>query len=136
MENQSTSEYKLSSYNSAGNLIKRLDELWTAAHKDVRQGNYYDWNIILDRLWLEIAGDIKQDAPERTKMKEFNEKITELLPLPFGNMSGFNKNKNDDLLKLSKQYAILRQKEEFIKFTEAKLGLNKAYVDEMEDDLD
>ena len=136
MENVTSSEYKLSSCNSAGNLIKRLDELWTAAHKDVRVGNYHDWNVILDRLWLEIAGDLPEDSTENTKMDSFNTEIVKLLPLPSGNMSGFNKKDKVDYDKLSKQFLSLKKKERYIKFTEAKLGLNKDYVDEMEDDWD
>ena len=38
--------------------------------------------------------------------------------------------------KISKQYLALRKKEMLIKSVENKLGMGKAYVDEMEDDWD
>jgi hypothetical protein len=136
VENVSSEDYKMSSYNSAGNTIKRLDNLWEAAHKDVRVGNYLDWNILLDRIWLEVAGDLKEDAPENKQMDELNREIVKLLPLASGNMHGFNKRESKDILKMSKQYLLLRKKEMLVKRIENKLGLGKAYVDEMEDDWD
>jgi len=136
VESENTSEYKLSSYNSAGNLIKRLDNLWEAAHKDVRSGNYLDWNILLDRLWLEISGDLKENAPEHKEMDKFDEQIVKLIPLSSGNSSGFNGMDEKTINKLSKQYLVLRKKEKFIKRMEGKLGLGKAYADEFEDDWD
>lgn len=131
-----SSNYKQSSYNSAGNTIKRLDTLWEAAHKDVRETNYLDWNILLDRLWLEVAGDLKEDSPENQAMEEFNKKIVKLLPLSIGNLHGFNKRSDAQAIKVSKQYLLLRKKERLVKFMENKLGLGKSYVDELEDDWD
>ena len=125
-ENTSSSDYKLSSYNSAGNLIKRLDELWTAAHKSVRVGNYLDWNILLDRLWLEVSGDLKLDAPEHALMDAVNIEIVKLFPLNTGNLNWFNKKTKDLYDNISKQYLIIIKKEKLIKFIEGKLGLVKA----------
>lgn len=131
-----TADIKLSSYNSGGNTILRLHNLWEVAHKDVRNGNYLDWNIILDRIWLEIAGDIKTDAPENIEMNLLNSEIVKLLPLSIGNINGFNKRKSQDMVKISKQYLLLRKKELLVKRTENKAGMGKAYVDEFEDDWD
>lgn len=133
-ETQSTSEYKLSSYNSAGNTIKRLDSLWEIAHRDVRNGNYLDWNIVLDRLWLEVAGDLKLDSIEHKQMNDIIFELIPLMPLTNGNLIGFNKRPKGYYDLISKQYLVLRKKEMLIKFMENKLGMGKAYVDEFEDD--
>jgi hypothetical protein len=135
-EEKGSDDYKLSSYNSAGNTIKRLDSLWEAAHKDVRVGNYLDWNILLDRIWLEVAGDLKEDADENKQMDKLNQEIVKLLPLASGNTHGFNERDKGDILKVSKQYLKLRKKEMLVKRMENKMGMGKAYVDEMEDDWD
>lgn len=135
-ETSSSEDYKLSSYNSAGNTIKRLDSLWESAHRDVRSGNYLDWNILLDRIWLEVAGDLKEDAEENKLMDVLNQAIVKLLPLSSGNMHGFNKRASNDIIKLSKQYLLLRKKEMLVKRMENKMGMGKAYVDEFEDDWD
>jgi len=136
ISSETSSEYKMSSYNSAGNLIKRLDSLWETAHRDVRGGNYLDWNTVLDRLWLEVSGDLQMDAKEHTMMDAINQEIIKLCPLTTGNTSGFNKKTKEFYERVSKQYLAIKKKERLIKFMEGKLGLGKAYVDEFEDDWD
>lgn len=129
-----SSEYKLSSYNSAGNTIKRIDLLWMSAHHAVESGNYLLWNILLDRLWLEVAGDLTPDDDNNKKMNDINAKIVSLFPLTTGNVTGFNRKGESYYLKVSQQYLAIRKKEQQIKFMEHKLGLGKSYVDEFEDD--
>jgi len=135
-ETTNSEEFKISSYNSAGNTIKRLDSLWESAHRDVRNGNYLDWNILLDRLWLEISGDLDEENEANKKMEEINTEIIKLLPLSNGSPTGFNKKNTNDIIRISKQYLTLRKKEMLVKKMENKLGLGKAYVDEFEDDWD
>ncbi len=114
----------------------RLHLLWEAAHKDVRQGNYLDWNIVIDRIWLEVAGDLAEDATENKEMQIINSQIVKLLPLSIGNMYGFNKKPANAIVRISKQYLLLRKKEMLVKRMENKLGMGKSYVDEFEDDWD
>jgi len=85
---------------------------------------------------LEVAGDLKEDADENKMMEVLNQAIVRLLPLASGNMSGFNKKNTNDIIKMSKQYLLLRKKEMLVKRMENKMGMGKAYVDEFEDDWD
>lgn len=46
---------KISKYNSGIAIIMRLDVLWKDTHVHSRSGQYYKWNLDLDRIWCELS---------------------------------------------------------------------------------
>jgi hypothetical protein len=61
-------EARTSKYNSAFTQIYRLDTLWKDCNNFSRKGRLKDWNWTLDRVWMELAGDL---SIEDSRLKEF-----------------------------------------------------------------
>ena len=66
---------KVSEFHGAFAQLRRVDLLWQLAHRDVRNGNYLNWNICLDRLWMEFVGDLDPDCQEEKDMAKINKKM-------------------------------------------------------------
>lgn len=120
-----------SKYNSAISQLYRMDELWRDSHRHSRAGNLKEYNSDLDRVWLELAGDLKpvnkKDRAIILEYKDFNFKIAELnglLTMKRISLSNFSE----------KLYQLLMEKELFLRRMQNELGKGTAYEDEMEDD--
>lgn len=135
-------EILTSKYSSGINIIIRLDELWKDTHKYARSGQYDLWNTTLDRIWLELARDIKPESKnnkESTSNDIFNGFDCELIELgSFGDIKegGFQQIKQSDITKRAKHYKVLMNKQLFLAKLENTLGKGTTYEDDDDDDVD
>lgn len=127
-------ETKVSRYNSAGDQLQRIDRLWDMAHKFAREGDYASWNRVLDRIWLELAGDLDKEDDSITTFTTYNVTVAKL-GIDSKPLSGFNKVGDDYHTRRAKQYLLLMDKELFIRRLQNKLGKGTAWKDEFEDDF-
>ena len=65
MYNNEEQEQKTSKYNAGVAIQIRLDKLWTDTHNHCRQGRFSLWNADLDRVWCELAADLKEEKDPR-----------------------------------------------------------------------
>lgn len=149
MEEQITDgETKFSKYNAGVAIQMRLDGLWKEANSFVLNEQYYKWNTVLDRIWSELARDIKVDEfKDKIKnniveikgygnqYKEFDEELLKLGKIVDTEPEGFKKITQNDLDKRRKQYSILMNKEIFLRRLENHLGKGTAWDDHDEDDF-
>ena len=68
----------VSKYNSGIAQIYRIDNLWKDTHSHSRNGEMDKWNWDLDRVWVELAADLKTDDKKVTAFNEINKTIAEL----------------------------------------------------------
>lgn len=120
----------ISKINSASFINMRLHDLQNKAHIAGINGNYKKWNLILDRLWLELVGDVKpEDEEEFFKICNQFEDI--------GNeKNGFEKYSKEEIQKLTKQYNVLLKKQSFLQRLINKQGKGTAYRDAADDYMD
>jgi len=128
-------EVKTSKYNSAVAQLQRMDKIFEAMHKEVRNGNFFQWNINLDRLWMELVGDLDGDSKEEKDLSIINTEIVALNPLAHASMGTFNKKPPEHTLKMGKQYQLLMKKEKLLRQLQNKLGKGTAWSDPFEDDF-
>jgi hypothetical protein len=136
MEEFTQDTEKTSKYNSAFDQLRRIGVLWQTISIDVRNGNYLHWNINLDRLWMELVGDLDENSDEEKKIKEINKKILAISPLVQTTGKTFNKISEAHIARVSKQYLILVEKEIFLRRLQNKQGKGTAWKDESEDDFE
>ena len=134
-DNSATSELKISSYNSAGDQIQRIGQLWRDANNHARQGDNSKWNMDLDAIWRELAGDLPNDSVQEKAFDKFMEAITKLMPLTSATPPSFNKKDQNIYLKRSQEYQILHKKDVFLRRLQNVLGKGSSYRDEFEDDF-
>ena len=127
---------KVSKYHSAFDQLRRLGYLWQTISINVRNGDYLNWNINLDRIWMELIGDLEEGSDEEKEMKVINKKILALYPLSQSTAKSFNKVKPDHTKKLSEQYLALTEKEIYLRRLQNKQGKGTAFRDEGEDDFE
>lgn len=123
---------KISKYNSGIAQLYRIDNLWKDAHRDCRLGKLNRWNWTLDRVWLELAGDLdeKENEKDKATIKSFNDINNKVADL------------NTRIIKKSikvkdfteKLYQLLMDKELFLRRLQNELGKGSAYQDYDEDD--
>jgi len=132
----------------------RLDNLWKDTHKHSREGRFQKWNDDLDRIWLELARDLKPneyyDLDEegniiinsekevekegyKTKFEAFDKQLEELMPFQDSGNYGFQKPNKNMITKRNKQYKILMEKQLFLARLENELGKGTTYEDEDDD---
>ena len=117
---------KISKYNSGIAQIQRLDILWRDSHRHSRTGELIKWNWDLDRVWCELAGDLKEDDP---MIAEFN-----LFKTTIGNINNYMKNKKITTDEYAKQlYTELMEKEILLRRLQNKLGKGTSFTDADED---
>jgi len=138
-------ELKISDYNSALFINKRLNDLWEDANKHKRRGAYSDWNGDLDAVWCELAGDVPEgEINKDTKEFELNvdekkyilitRELGKLTPLMnWGSKSGFNASIPQQILLKTKQYKVLMDKEIFLRRLMNRQGKGTKYRDNMDD---
>jgi hypothetical protein len=130
-------EPKISKFNSAFFINKRMNDLWEDAHKHKRVGAYSDWNGDLDAVWCELAGDVKEGDDDDKKYKEINQRLGAVNPVVnWGKTGGFNKQDTATVLKKTKQYQILIEKEIFLRRLQNRQGKGTAYDDYSSDYMD
>lgn len=137
-------EVKTSKFSSGLNIIMRLDELWKDTHRHARDGLYKMWNLDLDRIWLELSRDLKEEKTEElegysTIEKEFNKfdkEISDLGVISDTEKEGFKKLTPEDIKNRNNFYKILMRKQLFLARLENKLGKGTTYEDLEDEDLD
>ena len=125
---------KSSRLNSGWLIILRINELWKDTHKHSRIANYSAWNSDLDRIWCELASDIKAGSEEDKTFKEFNQKIGALGKLKIGSRpQGFRNFDTTETMNHTKQYQILMEKEIFLRRLMNEQGKGTAYKEDEDD---
>ena len=135
MENNNSNEdysetlSKSAKFNGAISQIYRLDNLWKDTHIHSRVGKLEEWNWDLDRVWLELAGDLDEESKDNEKFIEINKKIGDL-------KQSLKLGKTLKESFFSSYYNLLNEKELFLRRLQNKLGKGTEYEDEDEDELD
>lgn len=131
MQEQETA--KTSKINSGMLQMYRLDYLWKQAAYFATSGQYAKWNDILDRVWMELGGDVREGDDNEENYKELSEKYAKAItPIE---KQGFEDMTQNDLLNLVKQKKALMEKELFLRRLQNNQGKGTAY-DEEDDDFD
>jgi len=130
------SSEKSSKYNSAFDQLDRLDEIYKHINNNIRNGNFYMWNVNLDRIWAELAGDLDEDSDEEKALTTLNKEILLLNPLINSTVPSFNKLPEGYASRLSKQYLILMKKEIKLRRIQNALGKGTAWSSGDDDDFD
>jgi hypothetical protein len=135
-------ELKVSKYSSGINILKRVDELWKDTHKHSREGNFSKWNDDLDRIWLELARDLK-DKPQKpelgfginnNKFNSYDELLAEEGDFEDNPQQGFRPLNKNQISKRNKHYKILMEKQLFLARLENAIGKGTTLEDEDDDD--
>lgn len=146
-------EKKISRFSSGLNILMRLDSLWKDTHKHSRGGQFQHWNDDLDRIWLELARDLKQDEyydinkdgevekekgkvfkeGYKTQFEAFDKKLKDLMPFEDSGSIGFIPPDKSIKKKRSEQYQVLMEKQLFLARLENELGKGTTYEDEDDD---
>lgn len=135
---------KVSKYSSGVNILKRIDNLWRDTHTHSRAGLFYQWNSDLDRIWLELARDLKEKSKkedvlyskQKAKFAEFDAKLAEDGIIKDRiDTSGFKDPTKDEQEIRNKQYQTLMSKQLFLARLENKIGKGTTLEDEDEDDV-
>jgi len=136
-------EVKTSKYNSGIAIIYRLDALWKDANNHSRAGLFSKWNADLDRIWCELARDLKEtdyndkkDKDGKLKTEGYKSKFDKLDKevLSLGNFKdnmqdSFDRLTLSDVKNRESQYKSLTEKELFLRRLENHVGKGTAFED-------
>lgn len=125
------SALKVSKYNSAVAQLQRLDQLWNKAHTASSSGNYIVWNLTLDKIWSELAGDLDQNPTKEKEFYTFTENLGKTGSISKPEIKGFKIEENKER---AKQYLILLTKEIWLRRLQNTLGKGSSYDDGSQDD--
>jgi len=133
-----------SKYSSGVNIIIRLDELWKKTHQYALEGRYKLLNIVLDRVWLELARDLgdknsdekKNFSSKEKEFEEFETQITNKGEIQDNNKAGFEEITQKEIETRNEHYKILMQKQRFLARLENELGKGTTQEDDDDDDID
>lgn len=118
-EGSADEEKKLSKYNSGLDVIKRLDRLWTDAVEFIKEDKYYQWNNMLDRIWLELCILMTDSEFEKFKVtfEEYNIKLNDSGKIidDIDAVKGFQVPNKGDFLKRNSQYNLIKDKDEYLR---------------------
>ena len=131
MEEDNVEPQKISKYNSAVAQLMRLDKLWNACNTHSINGNYVRWNNLLDQIWIELSGDLKEDNPKVIEYASMIKEANESGKIIDSELRGFTVNKNSDTR--TKQYSLIVKKATWLKRLQNELGKGTKW-DEGEDD--
>lgn len=120
---------KVSKFNSGMAQIQRLHDLWLRSHVVVMRGDLRSWNWVLDRIWLELIGDIKVDDKRIEAWNDINKKIAELLM----KLNSYNIILEDFR---TEYYKSLIDKESFLRRLQNELGKGTKFEDLDEDSIE
>lgn len=129
-EEQIDKDLRISKYNSAGLDALRMSNLWQDAERHCRAGQYDRWNTDLDCLWIQLAGDVKDEDNEMKVYNSFLKALGGAGDLSPVSVNGFDKPNQLKVNDKAKQYAILVQKAIWLKRLQNKQGKGTAYYDE------
>ncbi len=133
MEGESSE--KLSKINSAALINLRLNSLWMDVHNYAKLGKYPLWNNRLDRVWCELAADVKDEGGEEKDMSDINKDISTEFK-NFKQKKGFATYNEDEKIAMNKLYYLLMKKEIFLRRLQNKQGKGTAYEQSWDDYLD
>lgn len=133
MDDVAGADEGLSKYNSASLMNMRLNNLWILVNEHARKGHYNEWNAALDRIWCELASDVKENSDEEKYFININTELGNLGLKSWG-AKGFNILDYKEKLSMTKQYMVLMKKEIFLRRLQNKQGKGTAYYDESDDD--
>lgn len=138
MEQQQLEDTKISKYSSGVNIIIRLDGLWKDANNHSRLGLFQKWNNDLDRIWCELARDLKDDEYNSYKntFDTFDKKIADIGKFEDNAGDSFEPLKEDQIGKRNRHYKTLMEKDLFLRRLENHLGKGTTFEDESDDDFD
>ncbi len=117
-----------SKINSGLLQVMRLDFLWKEASKFATLGLYKKWNDILDRVWCELAGDVKKEG-EFKKFGELTIAYANTIK-PMNKKVGFEDFSEEDLATMINQKQALINKEVFLRKLQNEQGKGTAYDDD------
>lgn len=119
---------KTSKLNSGMLQIYRLNVLWKDASKYATLGLYNKWNDVLDRIWCELAGGIK----DKETIELYAKLTAEYAKSIKGNPKrvGFETFSDEDLQNMVLQKQTLMDKEIFLRGLEDKQGMGRGYDEE------
>ena len=133
---------KQSRINSGMLQVFRLDFLWKEANKYATAGLYGKWNDVLDRVWCELAGDVKNKKKKGEEDKKDTFQIFTDLTKDYADTiksnskkRGFGGFEENDLINMVKQKNALIKKEIFLRKLQNKQGKGTAY-ENLEDDFE
>ena len=129
-EEQIDKDLKISKYNSAGLDALRMSNLWQDAERHCRAGQYDRWNTDLDCLWVQLAGDVKDEDNEMKVYNSFCKALGGAGDLSPVSANGFEKPEQTKVNDKARQYGILIQKAIWLKRLQNKQGKGTAYYDE------
>jgi len=130
-------EQQVSKYSSGVNIIIRLDALWKDVNNHARTGKFSLWNLDLDRIWCELARDLKENYEDKKKTFDiFDTKMVTIGNFTDKEPEGFKDVSPEDIKKRSQHYKILMEKELFLRRLENELGKGTTFDDGDEDDFD
>lgn len=132
---ETNGDVKISKFHGAFDQLARIGNLWKQMHTDVRNGNFALWNLGLDRVWLELSGDIETDSGLNKEFEKIDTELVKLFPLIGSSVSGFKERSKEDNERIGQQYLTLKKKETFIRRVQNMTGKGSAYEDPYEDDF-
>ncbi len=118
-------EQKIPKHSSGVNILIRIDGLWRDTHSHSRTGLFSSWNSDLDRIWLELARDIKTkdfENKEKTFLDFDSQLIKEGSIQDSGGGVGFAQKTSNQIERRDKHYKILMKKQVFLARLENELG--------------
>jgi len=139
MDEENSESRQTSKYNTASLINARLHQSWLKFTLCIESGRFNQSDLILNSLWIELAGDLEDDEYNSTKDKsdEINNRLFSYGLLRDGdNLKGFNSLEKQDVSNRTKQYKILIEKALFLKRLEKRLGKGTAWNDDQEDAWD
>ena len=125
-ENQ---EQKISKYSSGVNILIRINNLWQKTHLFAEAGVYSHLNTVLDRIWLELARDLKDKdyTDEKKTFDAFDERLKELMPFNDEKPKGFKAPTSTEIENRNKIYTVLMDKQLYLSRLENKMGKGTTY---------
>jgi len=127
---------KTSKFNSAQAELQRIDSLWQKVHTAAQLSRFLTWNALLDRIWSELSGDLKEGAEEEHNFYRLTENLSRNGRLSDGETLGFKSPYQKDKDTVMKQKEWLMKKEIFLRRLQNKVGKGTAYIDEFQDNIE
>jgi hypothetical protein len=130
-------DIKISKFSGGINIQMRLNSLWIDAHNHSRSGLFSKWNGDLDRVWIELGGDLKDKEYQEYKDKfdVYDSNINNSGNFEDSLVDDFKPATKEQLIKRNNQYKLLIEKELFLKRVEKHLGKGTSWDDEDKDDF-
>lgn len=124
---------KVSKFNTAALINSRLHNDWVDALNCLKTGKFNKCDLILNNIWIELAGDLEDKTyeDEEKKLKKINDELGTLNDADSN--SGFQEPSREDKQKRNKQYKKLVEKSLFLKRLEKLLGKGTSWIDDEED---